>query len=571
MKKKQTNHLKNKLIQAEKRVYQLAYYDVVTDLPNRTLFEQEMTKAILNNEDQMLALIYLNIDRFKYINDTLGHKLGDQLLQQVALRLLDGEGYQVARVGGDEFAIYIERLAALDDIERIIQKIKRKLNQVFKINGYDVHITASMGVSIFPRDGEDAHTLLRSAHNALHNAKVKGKGNVRYFSASMNKKLNQLFFLENDLYKAFKNREFFLSYQPRVSVSTGEVVGAEALIRWKNSEGEIVNPIEFISLAEEIGLIIPISEWALKTVCEQNKNWQDMGLPPIPISVNLSAQHLLKENLAETVAEILDSTKLDPMYLEIELTENILIENPAETLNLLNALRNIGVKIALDDFGTGYCSLSYLKSIAMDIVKIDRSFVQNIPNDPVDTAIVSSVIKLAKILQKKVVAEGVETEEQLHFLYEKHCDEIQGYLYSKPLTTENFSKLLEGEEQLLHQSTELLDNRRKYLRIQFSRSPLANLSIHAFNGQEHLLDQVNISINDIAIGGLRLTTDVHLNANPEILYRISTSFAEQTVVLLGNIVWGKELGNNQYEYGLEFLLTEEQRKWLATVIENTQQ
>lgn len=544
----------------------LAYYDSTTNLPNRTLFEQSLAEKLYNNEDVLFSVLFLDIDRFKYLNETFDHKTGDELLKEISKRL--GKKFPkqlIARVGGDEFALLFQH-NQLKEIDLCITKVQQCFQENFKILEYELHITTSIGISTFPQDGRHANEILRNAHNALYRAKEKGKGSVQYYSPQIDIETNKVFFLEHELYKAFEEKQFFLTYQPRINVKTGKIAGAEALIRWRNKEGELINPIEFIPLAEEIGLIIPISEWALREVCMQNKRWQDKGYFHIPISVNLSTQHFLEKNVVQTIKRILEDTGLEAKYLEIEVTENILIQNTEVMLSVLKELRELGVQIALDDFGTGYCSLSYLKNISMDIVKIDRTFISNIPGDTIDTAIVNSVIHLAKLLQKKVVAEGVETAEQMRFLFEKNCDEVQGYLFSKPLTVPQFEKIIEKEYHHFVYMEEFEKNRRQYLRIDLNESQDATISISEFFGREKHLEDVQVRIADFSTGGLRFSTQVKLNVNPEILYRIQTTYERETVELFGQIVWGQEKETDLYEYGLSLYLSEEQRNWLQKII-----
>ncbi|WP_017753482.1 EAL domain-containing protein [Calidifontibacillus oryziterrae] len=558
--------------EAELMVTHFAYYDSLTYLPNRKLFEKKMMETIesLPDQKQIFSVYYLDIDRFKYLNDTLGHETGDQLLKQIGDRLSVTFLNQafIARMTGDEFALLVTNTISVKDQ---LDKLHSAFSEPFIVEKYELRITASIGVSTYPNDGQDPVTLIKNAHIALNRAKEKGKGTYELFTSNMDVYSYKLFTLENDLYKAYERNEFILYYQPRIDIRSGNILAAEALIRWKHPDWGMVSPDEFIPIAEEIGLIIPITNWALKTVCKQNKQWQDAGLPKIPISVNISTQHFIQRDLIATIQTILEETGLEPRYLEIEITENILIENSEIVEEVLKSLREMGIKIALDDFGTGFCSLSYLKNFSTDIVKIDKSFMRNIPNHPADSAIVTSVIHLAKILQKKVVAEGVEKEEQLTFLYEKHCDEIQGYFYSRPVEADAFCGLLEKGECIINVAKNTTNseygNRRKYLRLQLDYPLSSDMSIKEFRGKEIDLGHSEILIEDIGPGGLRFASNIKLPVNPEIILRIETLILGDILNVLGHIVWAHELADGVYEYGLEFLLTESQRTWLINALE----
>lgn len=557
---------------AELMVKHLAYYDAITYLPNRKLFEKKIIEAIQIHpqKQQNFSVYYLDIDRFKHLNDTLGHETGDHLLRLIGQRLTGTFANKafIARMTGDEFALLVTEKIT---VEEQMAKLYTVFVEPFIVANYELRITASIGVSIYPDNGQDPLTLIKNAHIALNRAKEKGKGNYEIFTSNMDVYSYKLFTLENDLYKAYERNEFILHYQPRIDIRSGNILAAEALIRWEHPDWGMVSPDEFIPIAEEIGLIIPITNWALRTVCEQNKKWQDAGLPRIPVSVNLSTQHFIQRDLLTTIQSILADTEIEPQYLEIEITENILIQNSEVVDEVLTKLREMGIKIALDDFGTGFCSLSYLKNFETDIVKIDKSFMKNIPHSPADSAIVTSVINLAKILQKKVVAEGVEKEEQLTFLYEKHCDEIQGYFYSRPVEAKSFRELLSKGECILsvakHNADLEYGNRRKYIRLQLDFPLSSDMSIKEFRGKEIDLGRSEILIEDIGPGGLRFASNIKLPVNPEIILRIETLILGDVLNVLGHIVWAKELNEEVNEYGLEFLLSESQRTWLITALE----
>jgi diguanylate cyclase (GGDEF)-like protein len=422
----------------------IANHDPLTKLPNRALLRTELNKALniakLNNSK--IALMFLDLDRFKIINDTLGHNIGDRLLKEVSGRLsrVLKENEKVFRIGGDEFVLLALDVVEIEEINKIASKVLKVFQESYVICGQELNITTSIGISIFPQDGEEGEILLTNADIAMYRAKEKGKNNYQFYSVEMNKMSLEKLIIENNLRKALENGEFILYYQPRIEISTEKIVGMEALIRWNSPELGMVPPNKFISIAEETGLIVPIGEWIIREACYQNKLWQDMGLNDMRVSVNLSALQFSQENLVEIIEENLNKTKLKPQCLEVEITEGTAIKDIKFTIYMLKKLKEMGIRISLDDFGTGFSSLNYLKNFKIDILKIDSSFVKDINEDIKNTAIVSSIINLAKSLNLNVTAEGVETREQLNFLKSKRCDEIQGYLFSKPLPPDEFEK-----------------------------------------------------------------------------------------------------------------------------------
>lgn len=430
---------------AENRLEFLAHFDSLTGLPNRTLFRDRLAHGISRAErlNQSLALMFLDLDRFKTINDTLGHEMGDNLLKSVAKRLrncIRGED-TVARLGGDEFIMILEQIATPEDAGKAAQKILDSFAPPFNLGGMEIFVTASIGISIYPEDCFDIEGLLRDADTALYGAKDAGRNTFKYYTAEMNKRSLESLNMENNLRHALERREFILYYQPKISLLTGNLIGAEALIRWRHPQRGIVPPAEFISLLEDTGMINEVGRWALQSACTQNKAWMDGGMPPFRIAVNISARQFLHNDLTKHVAEALEKSGLSPDQLELELTESLLMQEPEHADQLLRGIRALGVvRIHLDDFGTGYSSLSYLKRFPIDSVKIDASFVRDIPTDKEDDAIVLAVIAMAHSLGLKVIAEGVENEGQLEFLRLHECDVVQGYLVSPPLPADQFAE-----------------------------------------------------------------------------------------------------------------------------------
>lgn len=433
---------------AEEIINHMAYHDPLTDLPNRALFNDRLKLALAHakRNKQLLAVMFIDLDRFKLINDTLGHAMGDRVLKDVAQRLTEclREGDTVARIGGDEFILIFPQIAKEQDVAKIALKIIETMKRPFKVEMQEFHLTTSIGVAIYPHDGEDAETLVKNADSALYLAKEQGN-TYQLYTPSMNDKAYERLNTEQALCKALENDEFEVHYQPQVNIITGQITGMEALVRWKHPEKGLVYPGDFIQIAEETGLIIPIGEWVLRTACLQSKAWQDAGYPPVTVVVNLSARQFLQQNLVETITRILQETGMDPKWLELEITEGVIMKDVDYTVKVLQELAKMGIRIAIDDFGTGYSSLNYLKRFPINTLKIDRSFIQGVVSDIQDAAIVSTIIVLARNLNLKVVAEGVETEEQYLFLRGKQCYDMQGYWFSRPVPAEEFEDLLKRQ------------------------------------------------------------------------------------------------------------------------------
>jgi diguanylate cyclase (GGDEF)-like protein/PAS domain S-box-containing protein len=425
------------------------YTDALTDLPNRALFEQRLAQALDLAQDNKRTpgVMFLAPDRHKRFIDTLGHAFGDRLLRGVAERLTTcvREGDVVARFGDEEFALLLTESNRAEDVIKIAQQIHEALEQPFHFDGHELYATASIGIGLHPQDGPDAETLLKNTGAALFRAKVQGGNNYQFYTEEMNAKASKRLTLESSLRRALEREEFIVYYQPQMDISTGRVTGMEALVRWQHPEMGLVSPAEFIPLAEDMGLTVQLDEWVMRSACAQNRSWQDAGLPPLRVSSNLSARLFQQPDLVAMVARVLDETGLDPEYLDLELTESSIMKDAEATIKTLNALKEAGVHISIDDFGTGYSSLNYLKRFPVHFLKIDQSFVRDATTEPNDAAIVMAIITLAHSLNLKVIAEGVETEEQLRFLRLLRCDEMQGYLLSRPLPAEEFRrKFLDG-------------------------------------------------------------------------------------------------------------------------------
>jgi diguanylate cyclase (GGDEF)-like protein len=424
---------------AERHVHQLAYNDTLTGLPNRLLFVKQLNHAIdrCQARDGILALLFLDLDRFKYINDTLGHEAGDQLLTTMAQRLRGCVRADdcVARLGGDEFTILLDELPNPGVAASVAQNICRTVSAPLVIAGQEMVMTASIGISLYPDDGTDVSDLLRHADTAMYRAKQSGS-DFCYYESTMESALSDRLKLENDLRRALERDEITVFYQSVIDTASGRIAGVEALVRWLHPEQGIISPAEFIPIAEETGLILPLGERVLRSACFQARTWLDNGLDDLHVAVNLSARQLEQPDLREIVQRALADSGLPPSALVLEITESVLMAHAAENIDLLRDLRNLGIKLSIDDFGTGYSSLSYLKHLPANTLKIDRSFIQDIPDDEDAVAIVTGILALAHSLRMNVVAEGVETVAQQETLARLKCDQLQGYLFSKPLPAE---------------------------------------------------------------------------------------------------------------------------------------
>ncbi|GIZ52419.1 EAL domain-containing protein [Noviherbaspirillum aridicola] len=430
----------------EARIEHLASHDALTGLANRNLLGDRIAQALAQarRSGKLLGLLFLDLDRFKGINDSLGHEIGDALLLQVAARLREvvREGDTVARQGGDEFIILLAAIQRPEDVVAVANKIFEVFSVPFMVRGHELFISTSIGATLYPDDGDDMKALLRNADTAMYRAKEERGNSFQFYSREMSVRALERAELEIALRRALDRKEFELHYQPKVDGVSGRIIGAEALIRWRHPDRGLVSPTRFIPMAEELGLIVPIGDWVLRTACAQNKAWQNAGLPPISVAVNLSGRQFKQEDLVESIALVLAEIALEPRHLELELTESVVMSSAEQFISKLEALEDLGVQLSIDDFGTGYSSLSYLKRFPLHHLKIDQSFVRDIVTDHDDATITSSVISLGHSLNLKVIAEGVETEEQVAFLRDHHCDEMQGYFFSRPLPAGEFAQLL---------------------------------------------------------------------------------------------------------------------------------
>lgn len=435
----------------DKNVHFLAYYDVLTGLPNRTLLRDRLGQMIASahRDSMQFALLFLDLDRFKYINDSMGHSVGDRLLQSVAQRLQAcvREGDTVSRIGGDEFIVLLREVDEAG-VALVADKLLKTLATPFDLGGQVISTYASVGIALYPRHATEIDVLMKHADAAMYNAKESGRNNYKFFTPEMNFRANQVFSMEKDLRVALEQDQFSLVYQPQVDLASGKICGAEALIRWKHPEKGFVSPAEFIPVAEETGQIVAIGEWVLRTACWRIAAWQKQGLPEFPVAVNLSIRQLRQPNLAALIESVLRETGLPPACLELEITEGIMMGDTNTAMDFLTRMHQLGVQMSIDDFGTGFSSLNYLKNLPVHKLKIDQSFVRDIETDQSDAAIVRSIISLGHRLDLKVIAEGVETLEQLDFLRIRGCDEVQGYFFSRPLAADDFIRFVSGDPTL---------------------------------------------------------------------------------------------------------------------------
>jgi diguanylate cyclase (GGDEF)-like protein/PAS domain S-box-containing protein len=432
--------------QVEVRTERLAYYDLLTGLPNRTLFHERLAKVLVDavQKNRQAALLLLQLDRFKIINDSLGERFGDRLLQEIADRIIEAAGASnvVARVGGAEFAIVLKDVKETGCVISVAERVVASLSAEYSFFGHSLNVFCNLGISIFPKDGRDSEALIKTADIAMSCSREDGLNCFRLFTDEMKSKVQESLQMEHGLQVALARNELFLVYQPQVDIRSGEVTGLEALLRWNHPQSGIIPPGRFIDVAECSGLIVPIGEWVLRTACAQARKWQEQGLPPVPIAVNVSAIQFRQQGFGDLIRDVLRETGLDPRYLELELTESLLLRNADVMFSILQELKDMGVMLAIDDFGTGYSSLAYLRQFKVNRLKIARTFIQDVSVDTDDAAITTAIINMAKALNLAVLAEGVENKAQLSFLHAQQCYTIQGFYFSKPVAVDQIDQQL---------------------------------------------------------------------------------------------------------------------------------
>jgi diguanylate cyclase (GGDEF)-like protein/PAS domain S-box-containing protein len=437
---------------SEEQFRRLAQYDILTGLPNRALLYDRLERAIsqARRSRSMVAVLFIDIDRFKHVNDTLGHAAGDLLLKQVSERFSKcvRSDDTVGRLSGDEFAIVLSALASPQDAAIVAKKLVDALNRPFHLHGADLFVTASIGITVYPTDSADQDELIRNADVAMYRAKDRGRNNYQFYTPEMNRRTREMLEMEAALRRALERDELVLHYQPKISLATAQITGVEALLRWQHPVRGLVPPAEFMPLLEETGLIVRAGEWVLHAVCRQLNEWRKSGMRPLPVAINLSARQFLSPDLGQTIKSALERHAVEPQLLEVEITESSIMVDTEEAIRTLEYLQSLGVKSAIDDFGTGYSSLGYLKRFPLRALKIDRTFVRDITTDPDDATITQAVISMAHSLQLKVIAEGVETAAQVDFLMRYGCDEVQGFLFSRPVPAEDCAAVVAGERRI---------------------------------------------------------------------------------------------------------------------------
>jgi diguanylate cyclase (GGDEF)-like protein/PAS domain S-box-containing protein len=436
-------------LNTERTIHYMAHHDALTGLPNRRLMQDRLNQAIMSarRKQRHVAVLFLDLDRFKVVNDTLGHDTGDFILKDVARRLSScvREGDTVSREGGDEFVMILPDLERPEHARVVADKIVKELERPVEIGGHEIHVTPSIGISHYPNDATDVHQLLKHADNAMYQAKDAGRNTIRFFTNDLNFLLSKRLEIESRLRRAIDNEEFFLRYQPQVELATGRISGMEALIRWNDPQKGEIFPKDFIFIAEELGLIVPIGEWVFRTACRQLRQWEQDGLPPVTISINISPRQFMSRRLVSTLLAIVREIGANPRYIELEITETMIMRNVEQSIETLSQLRSVGMQVAVDDFGVGYSSLGQLKRLPASSMKIDRSFIMNVPEDSSSGSITEAIIAMAKRLKLRCIAEGVETRAQLDFLRANHCEAFQGYLFSRPVTALEATAMLKAQ------------------------------------------------------------------------------------------------------------------------------
>jgi diguanylate cyclase (GGDEF)-like protein/PAS domain S-box-containing protein len=555
----------------------MAYFDNLTGLPNRRYLENQLRKEVLRAKGNKtsFALLLIDLDEFKYVNNSFGHSVGDKLLEDFSARLQEAytqDDVILCRLGGDEFIILLSNVFSLEEINKHASNLITLINdKPFNVRGNDFFITISVGVSVYPYSGESMDLLLKNADMAMYRAKGNGKNQYQIFSPTMNLFTYKQFTLRNDSKKALTNNEFNIFYQPRFNPITNDLTGAEALIRWNHPRWGLVSPDEFISMAEESGLIVPIGAWMLNKVCQQLENWQMEGLPIRKVSINLSSLELLQSNFIEMVSSVLKKNNLDPKWIEFEITERMIIDKEEKALKTITNLKKLGISLALDDFGTGYSAINYLWKLPCDIIKIDKSLIKEMQVKSASYEVVAAIIALCKKLKKKVVAEGVETNEQLELLKELACEEIQGYLFSRPVREQKFAQYLkQGKWVPENKLISPYENKRQYFRVPLTYPLEADMTIERIGMKALNIGSTKVLIEDIGPGGLRFISSINLPKKEDIILRFTTEIFLGTFQINGHIVWSRELDDNIFQYGVKFNIDEIRRESLIKILNNLQ-
>ncbi|MCI0184675.1 putative bifunctional diguanylate cyclase/phosphodiesterase [Sulfoacidibacillus ferrooxidans] len=542
-----------------------SYYDDITKLPNRRKFIEDLQLMVHHVKENKvnMAVMRLDIDDFKKINDTLGHGIGDQLLQALThqLRYVVSHDVYFYRLSGDEFSFILLDYTHATFVVDMADKICEIFKLSFQVDEFNLFVTASIGISLYPEDGLDGETLFQHAGMALSRTKDTHKNTYHFYTASLNTQAYKRFFLSNDFRTAMQKNQFVLYYQPRVDGQNGQIVGAEALIRWEHEEWGLVSPDDFISIAEENGLITRLGEWVLKSACIQLKEWLDKGIH-LQLSVNVSIHQFLHSDIVETMKHIVQETKVDPHFLEIEITESSLLPSGLVVSRAVKELRAMGIQVLFDDFGTGYSSLSWLHQVELDGLKIDKSFIQKISDHSTTLEIVRSIITLAHELHLRVIAEGVESSHEWDLLRKEQCDEIQGYLFSRPLPADQFDQFVIHEGIRVQEVNDGKVNQRQYFRVAPLHPIIGSMTIDSIRGRVLHIGYTEVLIHDIGAGGLSFISNVRFASMSEVVLRFKVWVLNQCMEWSGKIAWSNELPGTIFTYGIQFMMSEKNQKKL---------
>ncbi|QQE80955.1 EAL domain-containing protein [Alicyclobacillus sp. SO9] len=559
---------------AEELMKHMTFHDSLTSLPNRKHLEErlQLLIGIHRQREEKLAVLRLDINRFKYINSSLGRTTGDHLIRDVAdaLRQLVPTDCVVSRTGENEFSMVVPYVHNMSDVLQFARQVVDSFDTPFQIGDYALAITCNVGISTFPEDGENTEALLKTADMALHDAQLRGVNQIELYSQSLDAKAYKEFTLSNDFKNAINEEQFVIYFQPRVAADTRSIVAAEALIRWQHPEWGLVSPGEFLYLAEQTGSIVLIGQWVLRQVCHHLQQWKQQGQKTLKVSVNFSAQQLKDPNTVETVKTILHEYGIEPALIEIEITETSILPNDPAIINSIRVLRNMGIGIYFDDFGTGYSSLSWLYQFELDGIKLDKMFMSHIPDSPVPAQIVSSVMKLAHSLNLTVVAEGIETNKQLEFLSNLQCEEIQGYLFSRPLPAEEFTKLLQRGEISVRtgdNSAGMDKERRRFFRVELQYPIKGKMTVSKIKSKQLNVGYSPVLVYDIGPGGLRVLTDLKLPIGGDLELEFKVQVLGEELQQSGYVVWKQEYSQELFQYGVEFETDETARERLVRLFD----
>jgi diguanylate cyclase (GGDEF)-like protein/PAS domain S-box-containing protein len=557
--------------QLKQQINHITYHDELTNIPNVDYGRKFLTEILEENnkKNKTFALFCINLDGFSRINDTLGFKIGDEAIKQISHKLsifVSSYGF-LFRSQGDEWGAIINKFKKRIDYYNFAKNIIDVIQEPIHIDEYDIHIDASVGISIYPDDGGNQVDLFKNAHTALKHAKKIGFGNYQMYSASMNVESFKYLQLEIDLHNAIKKNQLYIEYQPKIDVKTQRATSAEALLRWKHPIWGEVSPAEFITISEDTTIHQEIADFVIDCVCKQVGEWGRQGVSFQTVSLNLSPKDFLKRTLVDQIKTAVDKYDVSPELLEIEITEGALLENTTVVHEQVTRLQELGIKLALDDFGTGYSSIHYLKQLPVSTVKIDRSFIQHLPQNEEDVIIVKSIINLSKGLKKKVVAEGVETEEQYLLLQQLGCDEIQGYYYSKSISGPEMKKWFQMEHvQPKKKEPKTTVNRRKYFRVDFPLPLSTQMTILTFNDKKVSLGSTEVMVQDMGAGGLRFLSHLRMLPNENIIYGFETEILQSNIKLSGKVVWYQEKDQGIFEYGVTYTISDPERSELSVLL-----